>query len=144
MLTLVGWPFSKISLVWFGSVLYYIKPSWLFNTKSKVYIDHFEKPWFSLLRPVFNVCEHICNWKISLSNCAIVFLLYCVPSIYKWKPINHSVDSRKLSYLSLIGIILRWGFLIWELIFIYCGLIKLKTSTKIRYGPDSGRPDKDL
>ena len=25
-------------------------------------------------------------------------------------------------YLSLIGIILRWGFLIWELIFIYCGL----------------------
>ena len=25
-------------------------------------------------------------------------------------------------YLSLIGIILRWGFLIWELIFIYCGI----------------------
>ena len=25
-------------------------------------------------------------------------------------------------YLSLVGIILRWGFLIWELIFIYCGL----------------------
>ena len=24
-------------------------------------------------------------------------------------------------YLSLIGITLRWGFLIWELIFIYCG-----------------------
>ena len=24
--------------------------------------------------------------------------------------------------MSLIGIILRWGFLIWELIFIYCGL----------------------
>ena len=28
-------------------------------------------------------------------------------------------------YLSLIGIILRWGFLIWELIFIYCGLFVL-------------------
>ena len=27
--------------------------------------------------------------------------------------------------LSLIGIILRWGFLIWELIFIYCGLFVL-------------------
>ena len=27
--------------------------------------------------------------------------------------------------LSLIGIILRWGFLIWELIFIYCGLFPL-------------------
>ena len=28
-------------------------------------------------------------------------------------------------YLSLIRIILRWGFLIWELIFIYCGLFIL-------------------
>ena len=28
----------------------------------------------------------------------------------------------RIFYLSLIGIILRWGFLIWELIFIYCGL----------------------
>ena len=28
-------------------------------------------------------------------------------------------------YLSLIGIILRWGFLIWELIFIYCRLLVL-------------------
>ena len=28
-------------------------------------------------------------------------------------------------YLSLIGIILRWGFLIWELIFIYCRLFVL-------------------
>ena len=28
-------------------------------------------------------------------------------------------------YLSLIGIILRWGFLIWELILIYCGLFVL-------------------
>ena len=28
-------------------------------------------------------------------------------------------------YLSLIGIILRWGFLIWDLIFIYCGLFFL-------------------
>ena len=28
-------------------------------------------------------------------------------------------------HLSLIGIILRWGFLIWDLIFIYCGLIFL-------------------
>ena len=28
-------------------------------------------------------------------------------------------------YLSLIGIIWRWGFLIWELIFIYCGLFIL-------------------
>ena len=27
--------------------------------------------------------------------------------------------------MSLIGIILRWGFLIWELIFIYCGLFVL-------------------
>ena len=27
--------------------------------------------------------------------------------------------------MSLIGIILRWGFLIWELIFIYCGLFLL-------------------
>ena len=27
--------------------------------------------------------------------------------------------------LSLIGIILRWGFLFWELIFIYCGLFVL-------------------
>ena len=29
-------------------------------------------------------------------------------------------------YLSLIGIILRWGFLIWELIFIYCGLYHIE------------------
>ena len=28
-------------------------------------------------------------------------------------------------YLSLIGIILRWGFLFWELIFMYCGLYVL-------------------
>ena len=29
-------------------------------------------------------------------------------------------------YLSLIGIILIWGFLIWELIFIYCGLFSVQ------------------
>ena len=34
------------------------------------------------------------------------------------------IDKVNL-YLSLIGIILRWGFLIWELIFIYCGLFVL-------------------
>ena len=33
--------------------------------------------------------------------------------------------STSLMSLSLIGIILRWGFLIWELIFIYCGLFVL-------------------
>ena len=31
----------------------------------------------------------------------------------------------KFLYLSLTGIILRWDFLIWELIFIYCGLFVL-------------------
>ena len=46
------------------------------------------------------------------------------------KFLNLSLYLGKL-YLSLIGIILRWGFLIWELIFIW-------------YGPDSGRSDKDL
>ena len=38
------------------------------------------------------------------------------------------VKSQKVYiflYLSLIGIILRWGFLFWELIFIYCGLFVL-------------------
>ena len=34
-------------------------------------------------------------------------------------------NMNTLAYLSLIGIILRWGFLIWELIFIYCGLFFL-------------------
>ena len=32
---------------------------------------------------------------------------------------------RCFIYLSLIGIILRWGFLIWELVFIYCRLFVL-------------------
>ena len=65
--------------------------------------------------------------------------------------------------LSLIGIILRWGFLIWELIFIYCRFFVLilvvfvlffffhnisakfpiKDNYKIQYGPDYGRPDKE-
>ena len=35
------------------------------------------------------------------------------------------VRTEFILYLSLIGIILRWGFLIWELIFIYCGLFVL-------------------
>ena len=35
------------------------------------------------------------------------------------------VDVNKFLLLSLIGIILRWGFLIYELIFIYCGLFVL-------------------
>ena len=35
------------------------------------------------------------------------------------KPRRSMEDNSKLS---LIGIIFRWGFLIWELIFIYCGL----------------------
>ena len=35
-------------------------------------------------------------------------------------------NYNKCCYLSLIGIILRWGFLIWELIFfIYCGVFVL-------------------
>ena len=35
----------------------------------------------------------------------------------------HEIYRHRTSlYLSLIGIILRWVFLIWELIFIYCGL----------------------
>ena len=39
----------------------------------------------------------------------------------------HSRVRTEFLYLSLIGIILRWGFLIWELIFlfIYCGLFVL-------------------
>ena len=37
-----------------------------------------------------------------------------------------SLDPNVMKeYLSLIEIILRWGFLIWELIFIYCGLFVL-------------------
>ena len=38
---------------------------------------------------------------------------------------NHLTLLKLLMNLSLIGIILRWGFLIWELIFIYCGLFPL-------------------
>ena len=49
-------------------------------------------------------------------------------------------------YLSLIGIILRWGFLIWDLIFIYCGLFVLilvvffflYVSAKFHLWPSSG------
>ena len=37
----------------------------------------------------------------------------------------HSRFRTEFLYLSLIGIILRWGFLIWELIFIYCRLFVL-------------------
>ena len=40
----------------------------------------------------------------------------------KWR---FSLKRNKTRNLSLIGIILRWGFLIWELIFIYCGLFFL-------------------
>ena len=36
------------------------------------------------------------------------------------------LQTTIIENLSLIGIILRWGFLIWELIFIYCGLYMVK------------------
>ena len=36
--------------------------------------------------------------------------------------LSEQYKTSYLLYLSLIGIILRWGFLIWELIFIYCRL----------------------
>ena len=36
-----------------------------------------------------------------------------------------SGNTAAVLYLSLIGIILRWGFLIWELIFIHCWLFFL-------------------
>ena len=39
--------------------------------------------------------------------------------------VYHHQNKTEFLYLSLIGIILRWGFLIWELIFIYCGLFVL-------------------
>ena len=48
----------------------------------------------------FMVCDHRFCWKTTLA----------------W---------YKNNKLSLIGIILRWGFLIWELIFFYCGLFVL-------------------
>ena len=39
---------------------------------------------------------------------------------------NKTKQNQKLYInLFLIGILLRWGFLIWELIFIYCGLLVL-------------------
>ena len=49
---------------------------------------------------------------------------------FKWGNIStlngeHLKIVNTFTYLSLIGIILRWGFLIWELIFIYCRLFVL-------------------
>ena len=48
--------------------------------------------------------------------------------ILNHKQIHYKKQKKTHFFLSLIGIILRWGFLIWELIFlffIYCGLFVL-------------------
>ena len=54
-------------------------------------------------------------WKMRLTCCAI------------GKASSEWFCMLEILYLSLIGIILRWGFLIWEFIFlkIYCGLFVL-------------------
>ena len=68
-----------------------------------------------------------------ISSLAIYLLAWLHSSFYDLNNINlffgHSnITSKGLNWiwhLSLIGILLRWGFLIWELIFIYCGLFVL-------------------
>ena len=50
------------------------------------------------------------------------------PDCHSWWISKMQSDTLEEWYaikFSLIGIILRWGFLIWELIFIYCGLFVL-------------------
>ena len=54
-----------------------------------------------------------------------------IGSVRNWYICQDTLSTRRDLWksfqmnLSLIGIILRWVFLIWELIFIYCGLIVL-------------------
>ena len=57
------------------------------------------------------------NWNSSFK---IKFTIQQMP-LLGW---NRFIGNFFNRYLSLIGIILRWGFLIWELIF-YCGLFPL-------------------
>ena len=55
------------------------------------------------------------GWFLWLNNTSCLFNVQSYIYIYIYIYIL-------IMDLSLIGIILRWGFLIWELIFIYCGL----------------------
>ena len=69
---------------------------------------------------------HILSPPLSLS-------VYIYIYIYIYRYVNTQTNTQIYIYiyiyiyikLSLIGIILRWGFLIWELIFIYCGFFVL-------------------
>ena len=71
----------------------------------------------------FNIFSWIVNQYIPISKDSL-----CLASNIGWFKQHFSYEQKNLNCrpfsldLSLIGIILRWGFLIWELIFIYCGL----------------------
>ena len=58
----------------------------------------------------FSIVLKICNSSFTLITVICKLIIW----------LDSNFDTCHLKYLSLIGIILRWGFLIWELIFIYC------------------------
>ena len=92
------------------------------------------------MRPSICICARIRKCMFPLKTYQVIgetWLHGGAHFLYHWRAIGYMVLENILSshtrdalfsqcnefdYLSLIGIILRWGFLIWELIFIYCGL----------------------
>ena len=61
--------------------------------------------------------RHIKWWKVLLVFNGFLRRIYI--SILRWNKVPHWCWKQSLFLLSFIGIILRWGFLIWELIFFY-------------------------
>ena len=70
------------------------------------------------------VGRHVCGHVCVLKQCIIGHQFFINAYLVK-KEQRMYKSKQKFFYLSLIGIILRWGFLIWESIFIYCELFVL-------------------
>ena len=72
------------------------------------------------------ICPKLHVAFLSSSHLAFSSHFVTIPMVHLYNRINTVRTCKKSIFiLSLIGIILRWGFLIWELIFIYCELFVL-------------------
>ena len=102
-------------------------------------VTHFQyRPSVSIFRIGMSINSSVSISRIGMSinsrnNIYIYIYIIFSSSWFSWysltfstyRPSSWEIFELNWMYLSLIGIILRWGFLNWELIFIYCGLFVL-------------------
>ena len=111
-----GDPKAPFSITTTPTIVGYLIPNLFYTWFVNAFI--FKWIWNNLFEHLYCYCFSTVKW--------FQLLQFNINNSIQYKSfVCRQLNSYKYSYSSLIGIILRWGFLIWELIFIYCGLFVL-------------------